>query len=235
MNVFSDAVKEISKALFTNRCEICGEVIEIDDKLCSECSKLAFIHEPLCELCGVEKTLCKCKKHKNEYKRVVAPYYYKDSIIRSIHNFKDGDMPFIANRLSDDIVKTIKNNYSEIQFDMVTFVPMRNLHQKKRGFNQAELLSNEIGRKMNLPSKSILIKTRYTGIQHHKSFDERKADLFGSFDVDDSYKDKLEGKIILLIDDVKTTGSTLNECAKMLKIYGAKAVYCAAGAITLKE
>ena len=80
-----------------------------------------------------------------------------------------------------------------------------------------------------------LKKSRYTGVQHYKSFENRTAQIYGSYDVKDSAKSKIIDKNILLIDDVKTTGSTLNECAKMLKIYGAKSVHCATLALTKKE
>ncbi|MCD7796675.1 MAG: hypothetical protein LUG95_03415 [Clostridiales bacterium] len=77
--------------------------------------------------------------------------------------------------------------------------------------------------------KPLLVKVEHTKPQKKLSARRRKVNLYGAFDVID--KEYVEGKTILLIDDVKTTGSTLNECTKMLKIYGAKAVYCATLAI----
>ena len=79
----------------------------------------------------------------------------------------------------------------------------------------------------------MLYKKRYTGVQHKKSATKRKADLFGAFDVREDFADAVEGKTILLIDDIKTTGATLNECAKMLKLYGAEEVDVCTFAITL--
>ncbi|MCH5320782.1 MAG: ComF family protein [Eubacterium sp.] len=235
MSELKSALSALSKAIFPNRCELCGEVIELDETVCSDCKNPPIIKAPLCEFCGASKDECNCKKHKNEYKQIVAPYYYKDTLVPAIHRFKNGDMPFLANKLGDDIAKCISEHYSDLAFDMITFVPLRNFHERKRGFNQSELLANRVSKHINAPVISLLKKVRYTGVQHHKSAMERKADIFGAYDVADDYKNGLDGKTILLIDDVKTTGATLNECAKMLKIYGVKAVYCSAVAITNNE
>lgn len=231
MSVFKSALITFSKVLFPNRCELCGEVIALDRKVCKSCENPPVIQPPLCEYCGSSETECSCKKHKHEYKQIVAPYYYRDSLVYAIHRYKNSEMLFLADRLSEDIYKCVKAYYGDISFDMITYVPLRKLRQRKRGFNQSELLARKISEKLGAPALPLLVKIRYTGVQHHKSAMERKADVFGSYDVSDKYKNRLDGKTILLIDDVKTTGSTLNECAKMLKIYGAKSVYCAVAAI----
>lgn len=232
MNSLKFALYTFSKALFPKRCELCGEIIELNREICSLCKNPPVIKQLLCEYCGASKDECSCKKNKNEYKQVVAPYYYKDCIVTAIHRFKNNDMPFLVKRLGSDVYNCIIENYSDISFDAVTYVPLRDFHERVRGFNQSELLAEAVADKMDLPVLPLLEKVRYTGVQHKKSAKERIADTFGSYDVSDEYKNQLEDMKILLIDDVKTTGATLNECAKMLKIYGAKAVYCAAAAIT---
>lgn len=232
MNLFFSAVKDFLKSVFPNRCELCGEVIELDDKLCTECENAPIIKSPVCELCGCSEDDCRCKKHKNEYKKITAPYYYKDSIIKAVHRFKDGDMPFLAKRFSKDMYDLICENYSNVSFDMVSFVPLRKFREQKRGYNQSQLLAKNIGRLMNIEVLPLLKKIRNTGVQHYKTAAKRRADVFGAYDVREKYKNNLDGKTVLLIDDVKTTGSTLSECAKMLKIYGAHEVYCAVVAIT---
>lgn len=235
MNELKNALKKLSKALFPNRCSVCGEVIELDSDICINCRELPLIKAPLCEYCGASKNDCVCRKHKNEFKQIVAPYYYTDSLVMAIHRFKNNDMPFLAKRLGTDMAECVIENYCDIVFDMITYVPLRSFHERKRGYNQSELLAEVLSDRINVNVYNLLIKVRYTGVQHHKKAVRRAADIFGSYDVAEEYKTQLNGKTILLIDDVKTTGSTLNECAKMLKIYGAKAVYCAAVAITKKN
>lgn len=227
--------KALSNAAFTKRCRICGSVIEINKELCDDCFGLEKIGEPYCCFCGCNKDDCTCHKKKNEFSNIAAPYYYDDSIIRAVHNFKSNDMPFLSKGIAESIYDTISSRYGDIVFDYVTFVPLRRFHMRARGYNQSQLIANEISAMLDVPCADMLLKVRYTGVQHHKNEMKRKADLFGAFDVSDKFKPALDGKKILLIDDVKTTGATLNECAKMLKIYGACEVDCAVFAVTRKN
>lgn len=235
MSILKKSLKSILKAFTCNRCKICGEVVELGADLCSECSSLKIIEHPRCVHCGCTKTDCVCKSKKNEFKQITSPYYYSESIVRAISNFKMNDMPFLADEFALKMYEQIKTDYQNIDFDYITFVPLRRFHQAKRGFNQSELIAEKLSVMMNVNSVTLLKKVRYTGVQHKKSAKERAADVFGAFDVQKNYKNALGEKTILLIDDVKTTGATLNECAKMLKIYGAKDVFCASFAVTKKE
>lgn len=225
MNNFVLALKRLFVSVFPKRCKICGCVIELDECLCDKCKKLKMISSPRCELCGYEKSDCCCGKHKNEYKQIVAPFYYENTVVIGVHNFKENSMPFLANEYAEYMLSAINECYSDIDFDFITFVPLRRVKKHIRGFNQSELLANKLSQELSVPCVDILDKVRYTGVQHKKSAKERKVSAFGAYDVKKKYKDSLDGKVILLVDDVKTTGSTLNECAKMLKIYGAKEVY----------
>lgn len=232
MNNFLSALMRLSFVLFTRRCEICGEVTEFNQELCDDCKSLEQIASPRCEFCGYSKEDCICKKHKNEYKQIVAPYYYKDSVARAVNNFKNHDMPFLSKRLALEMTDVINDCYGEICFDVVTYVPLRKFKKLKRGYNQSELLAKGISQSLGVKCLPLIKKVRYTGVQHFKTARERKAAVFGAYDIDKKYKSALEGKTVLLIDDIKTTGSTLNECAKMLNIYGAKAVYACTFALT---
>lgn len=235
MSVLKSVFEQFSKFLFCSRCRICGEVVEIDSDLCCECKALKRIENPRCIHCGCSKNDCTCKNRKNEYKQIAAVYYYKDSIIRAVSNFKNNDMPFLSENMADEIYSLVREVYSEIDFDIITYVPLRKFRQVKRGFNQSQLIADKLSKRMDVEVIELLSKVRYTGVQHHKSARERSADAFGAYDVIDKYKYKLDNKTILLVDDVKTTGSTLNECAKMLKIYGAESVYAITFAVTKKK
>lgn len=230
---FTIAIKRLSNAIFTNRCEFCGEVIELDEIICSKCKRLPSIKEPRCKYCGVQKEICRCKHHKNEFKDIVAPYYYADSVTTAVNRFKSSDMPFLSTRLAKDMANCILEKYSDIAFDVITFVPMSKRAERSRGYNQSQLLATEIGKRLNIEVKPLIKKIIDTEPQKEQTAKQRKVNLFGAFDVID--KDYVNDKTILLIDDVKTTGSTLNECAKMLNIYGAKAVYVAALAVVLND
>ncbi|MDD6729025.1 MAG: phosphoribosyltransferase family protein [Eubacteriales bacterium] len=228
MNNFLSALDRLTVFVIPKRCELCGEVVEVKETVCPDCKNPPRIAPPVCEKCGCSKADCICK-NKNEFKRIVAPYYYTDKIVAAVHRFKDGNMEFLAKRFILDMTKCVKENYGDISFDAVTFVPMRFWDEFKRGYNQSELLAKGIADNIDVPIMKLLAKTERTKPQKAQSERQRKVNVFGVFDVTD--KDFVQDKTILLVDDVKTTGSTLNECAKMLKIYGAKEVYCVSLAI----
>lgn len=232
MSIFNEIFDNLSLLVYPKRCRLCGEIIELDEDYCEICKNVNRIKTPVCFHCGYSKEDCVCKKHKHEYKAIVAPYYYENSIIKAVHNFKGNRKnTSLADNFSSAMLDVIGECYCDISFDIVAFVPLRPLHQFNRGFNQSELLANKIAASLELPVEPVLYKARYTGVQHHKSAKQRKADTFGAYDVYEEYQQALDGKTILLIDDIKTTGATLNECAKMLNIYGAKDVYACTFAI----
>ncbi|MBR2134130.1 MAG: ComF family protein [Eubacterium sp.] len=232
MNLIKNSLDTLLLAIFPKRCLFCGQVIEPEEDYCEECKRVKKIEAPVCFHCGASKNDCVCKKHKHEYKRIIAPYYFEGSIPKAVYNFKFNKHKYLASSFAKEMSKTISELYNDVTFDFITFVPMRRLHQFERGFNQSELLSDEISKLLDIPVKSVLYKSRYTGVQHNKSAKARRADIFGSFNVYKDSFDLVDGKTILLIDDIKTTGATLNECAKMLNIYGAKDVYACTFAVS---
>lgn len=229
------AVKESAlNILFPKRCKYCGDIIVPEKTLCDNCrDNLPKIKEPVCVLCGHSKEDCKCKKHKNEYRAVVSPFYYESGIIKAIHRFKFDCREYMADVLANDMAETVGREYSGVEFDFITFVPFSKAEKKKREFNQSELLANKLSEILDLPSKDILVKLYDTKSQHTLKQKDRKGNVFGIYDVKEDFKP--EGKTILLVDDIKTTGATLSECAKMLKLNGADTVYCVTAAITKLE
>ncbi|GGE04814.1 amidophosphoribosyltransferase [Marinithermofilum abyssi] len=109
--------------------------------------------------------------------------------------------------------------------DLVTYVPLHPEKYRERGFNQAELLAREMGRRLWIPVRSLLIRVRSTSPQSRRNRSERIRELQGSFALSDLGKRLLRtNRRILVVDDVYTTGTTLNECAKVLKDGGASRV-----------
>ncbi|MDE5995745.1 MAG: ComF family protein, partial [Eubacterium sp.] len=164
-----------------------------------------------------------------EYKAVIAPFYYEGSVSRAILNMKMNEMPKLIHFQGKCVAEAVKKHYEEIDFDFVTFVPMRKSDKAKRGYNQAELLAEIVSKECNIPLKDVLVKKRKTKMQKRQKAKERFANMYNAFDVYEN-ADVLN-KRILLIDDVKTTGATLTSIALTLKAYGAASVYCAAIAI----
>ncbi|MEG2396709.1 MAG: ComF family protein [Oscillospiraceae bacterium] len=219
--------------LFTKKCKYCGSIIPEKLEICDDCQKnLPRILPPICHLCGHSKEDCKCKNKKHEYDAIVAPFYYDKAIKIAIHRFKFGKKLNIGKTLAEDMAQAVLREYSELKFDLIAFIPMTKKEEKKRSFNQSEILANELSEIINVPATKVLVKIYETKTQHTLSEKDRKGNVFGVFDI--SEKADLAGMTILLVDDIKTTGTTLSECAKMLNLSGAEAVYAVTAAITLK-
>ena len=220
--------------LFPKRCRYCLCVIKHNEEICRKCEdNLQEISGEICFKCGCSKDDCSCKKHKSYYKAITAPFYYDGTAGNSIRLLKFHKKQEIADVLSEEMAKCFINNFSEYSVDLVTFVPMHDKKQKERGFNQAELLTRKMCDILELPCEEVLIKTDETSEQHFLDENSRKGNLFGVFSVNPDVD--IFDKRILLCDDIKTTGTTLNECATTLLIGGAAEVICLTCAIAKKK
>lgn len=110
------------------------------------------------------------------------------------------------------------------EFDLITNAPISKKRLNERGFNQAQLIAERLAKILNKPSGQLLKKIKDTKKQAQSNFQQRLSNLSGCFQVESQYRDFIKDKTILIVDDVISTGSTLNECAKTLKISGAKRI-----------
>ena len=163
---------------------------------------------------------------------VTAPFYYEDGIETGILRLKLGGKPFLANHFAKDMAEFVCKDFKSVRFDYITFVPLTPFQKQNRAYNQSEVLANELGKRLNLPVKTVLEKLFENDTQHRASQNRRIGNVLGVYDVVENAD--VKDKIILLVDDIKTTGATLNECAKILKIRGAHKVYGVTVAMTGK-
>ena len=121
--------------------------------------------------------------------------------------------------------------FGDVKFDVITCVPQTKKKRRKRGYNQSALLAKQISHELSVPFNELLLfKTRETADQHDLRGKDRLKNLKNAFAAEN--EDAVKDKTILLCDDIKTTGATLNECRKTLLKAGAKAVCCATIAVT---
>lgn len=120
-------------------------------------------------------------------------------------------------------------SFPDTDFDCVSFVPVSRQTLKVRGFNQSELISRRLAKKLFIPHRELLIKSRATLRQHYLSGEKRRQNPKGAFTLSENAD--VKNKTVLLCDDIKTTGSTLLACEKVLLEAGAKDVYCAVIAV----
>ncbi len=213
---------------FPERCAACGEVIRPGEGVCPTCrDELPRIGIPVCPFCGREAAFCRCGKRRRHFERVVAPFYYDGSAQRGMLRMKANGDRVAAAFFAGEMAETVRQYYADIPFDGVVFVPSGRIAMRERGYNPGRLVAEELARALGLPMRPILRKVAENRQQKSLSANERSGNVLGVFDLID--ESAAIGKTFLLADDIVTTGSTLDECAKMLKIYGAEAVYAVAG------
>ena len=125
-------------------------------------------------------------------------------------------VPYLAQFIADKII------LENISFDYIVPVPLNENRQKKRGFNQAEVLAEQVCKILSAKYKQVLTRQKDTPFQARLTREDRLVNLKDAFVVND--KTEVKGKTILLLDDIFTTGSTINECCKVLNKAKAKSV-----------
>lgn len=209
------------------RCIVCGKDIFDESGFCADCLKeLVFNNGKTCLRCGValdgEEDYCgNCAFDKTYFDKGYSPFCYEGAIRSVILDLKFHQKGAYAKVLAKYLAfVALKEN---LQFDVVTFVPMSAKSLKKRGYNQARLLAEQFCDILNIDALcETVVKIRDTQPQEKLSRTERKTNLVGCFRF--SPQANVKGKRVLLIDDIKTTGATVNECAKVLKRHGATSV-----------
>lgn len=234
MRKLTDLVDSLLTAIYPRRCGLCGKVIIPAAYMCKDCEEnVPRVLPPLCLLCGRGKNECLCKNFRFYYSGLVAPFYYEGAVRRCIHRFKFYGKTQNARMLGKAMADTVIREFVGKEFDFITGVPLTKKSLKSRGFNQSNLLANEVGKVLEIkPVHDLLVKIYDTPAQHTMNSSMRRGNLVGVFDVSDP--SLIKNKTILICDDVATTGSTINECSKMLLLRGAKAVYCVTAAVTGK-
>lgn len=220
-------LKKILYALYPTKCMFCGDILSYGSKeyVCHKCmEEYRHISGNVCEKCGrsipVNSICSSCRGKKIYYDKCFCVYEYRDYVKAFISKMKFNSVKqncFIAVKQMEEFTKS--NDIPRC--DYVVPVPMDFVHYMLRGYNQSELMAKYISRLKFGTYCNALYKRRITKPQHKLSGKERSNNLKNSFDIKSNVKDKT----ILLIDDVFTTGTTVNECSKVLKKSGAKAIY----------
>lgn len=227
-------IQGIVSLFFPKRCPFCGAVIKQSELICNSCSaSLPLIQQPVCRRCGRELSLCECKNKIKEYERLIAPFYYEGPVKRGIHRIKFQKKSAGTAAFAYYMEKSLSVRCNDVHFDDIVPVPMTKKEITERGFNQSVLLGKELSRHFGIPLSETLIKPNEIKPQRSCSEKERWGNVFGAFTV--SKKADFTDKTLLLVDDVSTTGATLNECAKVLKLAGAKNVCCAVAACVKRQ
>lgn len=231
---FSDSTDFLRAAVYPDRCPLCDDVIKYRSKVCRNCSSsVDVIRGVHCRHCGLPYDECDCKDRSTFYIGITAPFRYEGTVREGIHRWKYSDDSRSTDFFAEMTAAAVLESFSEVDFDFVSFIPQTIDEKSERGYNQGEMIARAVAQRLGLPVEGILVKLFSTERQHDLAFRLRSGNVFGVFDCIDT--DMIKNKKILLVDDIKTSGRTLNECAKMLRLYDADEVYCAVIAVTPQQ
>lgn len=221
-------------SLFPKHCPYCDRLIPADLVQCKECEKsLPRIEPPVCTDCGRGKKECTCKGS-NYYDGITAPFYYEGNVKKGLHRFKFRKGVSNAKAYALEMVKTINKTFSDVNFDLICQVPASKQSIKTRGYNQSDILAKEISKMTDIEYVNDLLEKVYSNNQQHfLSAVEKRGNVFAVYESNKS--ELIKNKTLLLVDDISTSGETINECAKMLWLHDAKKIYCVTVALTKKQ
>ena len=222
-------------------CFLCGEEVWNDKYvLCNTCEREVVFPDKICLKCGtplhsLANYCLTCKNNKRYFTMARAPLVYKDKVAGAIKRFKYENKKYMARYFATFMAEEFERNKNEIgKIDFLVPVPLHEDKEKERGFNQSALLAEEFSKIIEIPVlKGNLVRVKNTKTQTELSYKERQENLEKAFKVLNWRE--VKGKRIILIDDVLTTGSTLNHCAHALLKSGAAAVYALTAATTDSE
>lgn len=220
--------------IFPPACPVCGTPLGYEQgkrrQICTGCvCKIEYLQEPCCMKCGKQladanaEYCYDCQRIKHDYNRGTGVYAYTDGIKQSLYRFKYQGKREYASFYGAEAARICNTLIARWNVDVIMPVPMYAAKQKKRGYNQAELIAVELGKNLNIPVDSgILIRSKKTIPMKELNDQERRKNIENAFNVTANV---VKYKKILLVDDIYTTGATIDKCAEVLKKYGAEEIY----------
>jgi len=228
----------IASLLYLPSCTICSSPVDLGEYLCGECeAKVSRIVPPFCAKCsepfdGAITTTFFCANSAHRclhFDAAISAYRSRGIVRHVILNFKYGRQIHRRHLVARWLVAAFDDErLRERRFDAIVPVPLHPARQRERGFNQAAVLAEWLGSHLALPLRPALQRIHYTTTQTAFDRSEHMQNLRGAFRL--RKKADVRNLRVLLIDDVLTTGSTLSECARVLKEAGARSVYAATAA-----
>ena len=216
--------------VFPRRCPVCDKIaIPYGGLICLEChDKIRYVGNLYCKKCGkkirsADGEICfDCKKGKHSFDRGRAIYEYT-SVKESLYRFKYSGRKEYADFFGLEISCLLKDEIRRWNPDALIPVPLHRSKVRRRGYNQAELIADVIGKHMGIPVRTDLIeRCKKTVPQKELSLAARQNNLKKAFKI---CRNDVKLKTIILIDDIFTTGSTLDSMASELKLAGVANVY----------
>ncbi|MBI4971799.1 MAG: ComF family protein [Candidatus Omnitrophica bacterium] len=224
--------RTLARWLYPGWCAVCKRLLHLtEDHLCRACFiKLARIRLPICRGCGVEipphtEKISRCNACRGKaitFDEIFAVFRYDDNFKQVLHQIKYERKYWLLETFKKKIKRTFQNQWPELPSFIVP-VPLDKFRMKERTFNQSLIIAETISKILDIPiKKDILLRREHRSPQSWLTRRERLANLENLFQV--RKRMKLKNCWVLVVDDVVTTGATVQECSKMLKEAGASKV-----------
>ena len=220
----------LKELLFPRRCPVCGKIARPFGELCCDCCKkqLVYIGENYCLKCGKglsdeEQAYCSdCEKHPKAFARGRSLYRY-DSIAGGVFGLKYSGREEYADFFGEEICRGLGDFLKKTKAEALIPVPLHPKRQRERGYNQATLLAKAVEKHCNIPCREdIVARIKYTVPQKKLNYTERQNNLKKAFIL---LKNDVKLERVIIVDDIYTTGSTVDALAKVLLAGGVKEVY----------
>ena len=206
------------------KCMFCGKDIPDFEKqpFCDDCKKQEiFNNGHRCKFCENplhdESDVCEnCKNNHNLFQKAFCPFLYNNLTRSPILKFKNDYGKYLTPTFAKYIVDDIKK--ANITIDLIIPVPLHKKKRKARGYNQAEVLANQLGKELNVPvDTTSILKIKQTKQQKKLDYKQRQSNLFSTFLL--TTKTNIKDKNILIVDDIMTTCATVNAISALIKKY----------------
>jgi ComF family protein len=216
--------QKCSQFLLPNYCLLC-QVNFAPHGLCEACEAELAWQQACCPICAdpleISLPCGRCLNHPPNFDQAIVPLHYQGAVQQLITQLKFSEKLSCANVLSHLMIKHLIQDKNFIKPDLLLPVPLHAKRIQERGFNQALEIAKPLAKALKIPfERHLLFKKIFTMPQVGQTFAVRKKNLKNSF----ALRKALAGKHVGIVDDVMTTGSTVNEIAKLLKAQGATRV-----------
>lgn len=232
------ASREVLRLLYPVRCPVCDGIVKRSEgRICRAClPKMSFLKAPWCMVCGKtvaeDVTICvNCSSKRHAFVRGRALYEY-GSAAPSLYRFKYQGRQEYAAAYGEQVAEQLGDFIRSVQPDCLIPIPLHKSRYRSRGYNQSERLALEIGRQLQIPvNTGLLQRTKKTAPLKALTPAERQNNLKNAFKLSEN---DVKLNITILIDDIYTTGATLDEAARTLRAAGVEKIYfialaCGAG------
>lgn len=224
-------IAAVIDAVFPRRCPVCHDIVPMGDGLICYSCKDGFkkVSDPYCLKCGKpirDSSMAYCSQCTNNiryYDEGRAAFIYEDIMRKSIYSFKYGGREEYAKYYASQIYAEFGPKIKEWNAEGLIPIPIHKSRYKKRGYNQAYLISKELSKLTGIPTyDNILKRVKNTVVQKNLNAIERSNNLKNAFKIT---KNAVKLQSAILVDDIYTTGSTINVAAAVLKDAGTSKIY----------